>query len=126
MARCWLRLGERASPSYGSDAQLIPKPGSYQTFENAYYRRILESRSSPATDHRPGLALVPVAQLGVGEASELILDDDSVGFLDVFLIEQVLQLKDPSSRVAHGNALPQPSQNEGREAVETAMTPGTK
>jgi hypothetical protein len=23
------------------------------------------------------------------------LDDDSVGFLDVFLIEQVLQLKDP-------------------------------
>ena len=29
-----------------------------------------------------------------------------------------------SSRVAHGNALPHPSQNEGREAVETPMTPG--
>jgi hypothetical protein len=78
-----------------SDAQLIPKPGSYQTFENAYDRRVLESRSSPATDHRPGLALVLLTQLGIGETPELILDDDSVSFLDILLIEQVLQLKDP-------------------------------
>jgi hypothetical protein len=72
------------------------------------------------------LALVPLGQHGIADTSELILDDHPIGFLDVLLIEQVLQLKDPLLPGCPRGCTSTFAQNEGREAVETPMTPGRK
>lgn len=104
---------------------MLPQGGRHEALHHTEHRPARDCTAGATLDGLPCLILVALGQVRIAKAPELFLDDRSVGFVDVLLVEEVLEFVDAFSRVDQGKALPQPSQKEGRESGEKPMTPGT-